>query len=53
MCTAVQITLSTATSKVSDMSNDLPKSRNEQRRTQQTLSAEVKMALLMRLPWKK
>ena len=47
--TEVEITLSTATSTMSDMSNDLPKSRNEQRRTQHTLSAVVQMALLMRL----
>ena len=51
--TAVGITLSTATSTVSDVSNDLPKSSNGQRSTQCTPSAVVQAALLMRLHQKK
>ena len=50
LCTAVEITLSTATSKVSDMSNDLPMGRNEQLSTEHTHTAVVQAALLVRLP---
>ena len=51
--TAVEITSNAASSTAPDVSNVLPTSRHEQRRTQHALSALVQPALVMSLPWKK
>ena len=50
---AVEIMVIVASSNVSDLSNHLSKSREEQRRTQHAPSAVVQLALVMRLQPKK
>ena len=49
MCTTAEITMKEASRKVSDVSERLPPSTDEQRRTQHTHSAVVEAGLLMRL----